>query len=94
MNFIGSCLIIFGKSSIDFKTVLEDILKYPSGVNFYMFHGGTTFGFMNGGNVYKTFPYFLPDISSYGKDFLQVNNFNSSYTCFYKQPSLYYVSRL
>ncbi|KAK3923547.1 Beta-galactosidase-1-like protein 3 [Frankliniella fusca] len=57
-----------GMSLQDFKTVLEDILKYPSGVNFYMFHGGTTFGFMNGGNVYKTFPYFLPDISSYDYD--------------------------
>ncbi|XP_026273151.1 beta-galactosidase-1-like protein 2 isoform X2 [Frankliniella occidentalis] len=57
-----------GMSLQDFKTVLEDILKYPSGVNFYMFHGGTTFGFMNGGNVYKSFPYFLPDISSYDYD--------------------------
>lgn len=57
-----------GMTLHDFKTVLEDILKFPSGVNFYMFHGGTTFGFLNGGNVYKTFPYYLPDISSYDYD--------------------------
>lgn len=57
-----------GMSLEDFKKVLEDILKYPSGVNFYMFHGGTSFGFLNGGNVYKTFPSYLPDISSYDYD--------------------------
>ena len=41
-------------------------------VNFYMFHGGTNFGFMNGGNEGlnatnegKTIPY-EPTITSYG----------------------------
>ncbi|KAG5886129.1 hypothetical protein JTB14_021351 [Gonioctena quinquepunctata] len=31
-----------------YKGVYEEILKYPSSVNIYMFHGGTNFGFMNG----------------------------------------------
>ncbi|XP_034233462.1 beta-galactosidase-1-like protein 2 isoform X2 [Thrips palmi] len=57
-----------GMTLDNFKKVLEDILKYPSGVNFYMFHGGTSFGFLNGGNVYKEFPFYLPDISSYDYD--------------------------
>ncbi|KAJ9575407.1 hypothetical protein L9F63_025639, partial [Diploptera punctata] len=38
-----------------FSDILERILKFPSSVNLYMFHGGTNFGFMNGANVKKTF---------------------------------------
>jgi beta-galactosidase len=34
-------------------------------VNLYMFHGGSTFGFMNGANKYETYQ---PDISSYDYD--------------------------
>ncbi|XP_022901585.2 beta-galactosidase-1-like protein 2 [Onthophagus taurus] len=34
-----------------FLSVLETILDYPSSVNFYMFHGGTNFGFTNGANI-------------------------------------------
>jgi hypothetical protein len=32
-----------------------------------MFHGGTTFGFLNGANTSKEFPYYLADVTSYGK---------------------------
>lgn len=37
----------------DFKNVYEEILKYPSSVNMYMFHGGTNFGFLNGAENLK-----------------------------------------
>ncbi|XP_065170511.1 beta-galactosidase-1-like protein 2 [Atheta coriaria] len=33
-----------------FTATLLEILNYPASVNFYMFHGGTNFGFMNGAN--------------------------------------------
>ncbi|XP_015598574.1 beta-galactosidase-1-like protein 2 [Cephus cinctus] len=45
--------------------VLERILKFPSSVNFYMFHGGTNFGFMNGANVFTDYQ---PDVTSYDYD--------------------------
>lgn len=38
------------KSDDDSRRVLEDILAMNSSVNFYMFHGGTNFGFNNGAN--------------------------------------------
>ena len=34
----------------DFETQLRAILEFGSSVNFYMFHGGTNFGWMNGAN--------------------------------------------
>lgn len=43
---------------------LDDILSMGS-VNFYMFHGGTSFGFTNGANYYETFS---PDVTSYDYD--------------------------
>lgn len=49
------------KSSVE---SLEEILKRGS-VNFYMFHGGTNFGFMNGANYYGKL---LPDTTSYDYD--------------------------
>lgn len=38
---------------------LEAIVSYPGSFNIYMFHGGTSFGFLNGANLansegYKT----------------------------------------
>jgi hypothetical protein len=56
----------------DFTTVLQNIFDYKGSVNFYMFHGGTNFGFMNGGNIVKTgndltFPNYAPTVTSYGK---------------------------
>ncbi|XP_046384129.1 beta-galactosidase-1-like protein 2 isoform X2 [Ischnura elegans] len=53
-------------------TVLEDYLEqifsYNASINVYMFHGGTSFGFMNGANVVFIFPYYAPDTSSYDYD--------------------------
>ncbi|KAI4458755.1 beta-galactosidase related [Holotrichia oblita] len=39
------------RSNEDFAEVLENIVSFPSSVNFYMFHGGTNWGFMNGANI-------------------------------------------
>ncbi|KAJ8920373.1 hypothetical protein NQ315_005238 [Exocentrus adspersus] len=33
------------------KNMYETILKFPASVNIYMFHGGTNFGFTNGGGL-------------------------------------------
>ncbi|XP_013386988.1 beta-galactosidase-1-like protein 2 [Lingula anatina] len=46
------------------ETVLRYILKNDGSVNFYMFHGGTNFGFMNGANG----PPYAPTITSYDYD--------------------------
>nr|AIA09347.1 beta-galactosidase [Periplaneta americana] len=49
-----------------FRDVLERILVFPASVNLYMFHGGTSFGFLNGangeGNSYGA------DVTSYDYD--------------------------
>ena len=39
------------RSCAKFADVLERILQFPASVNMYMFHGGTNWGFMNGGNL-------------------------------------------
>lgn len=46
------------------KTV-RTILNHGSSINFYMFHGGTNFGFMNGGNQDDVYQ---PTITSYDYD--------------------------
>ncbi len=46
---------------------LDWMLKNNVSFNLYMFHGGTSFGFMNGANYSKTQPY-QPDTSSYDYD--------------------------
>jgi hypothetical protein len=38
-------------STADFRTILGNIFAVNGSVNFYMFHGGTNFGYMNGGNI-------------------------------------------
>jgi beta-galactosidase len=45
---------------------LEYILQHGAGVNIYMFHGGTSFGFMSGSSW--TNRKFLPDVTSYDYD--------------------------
>src|SRR6266700_3060685 len=45
---------------------LEYILKRGTGINIYMFHGGTSFGFMSGSSL--TRDQFLPDVTSYDYD--------------------------
>lgn len=44
-------------------TALDDILAMGASLNFYMFHGGTSFGFMNGAN--SDHGKYLPDVTSY-----------------------------
>ena len=34
--------------STEFNGHMTNIMNYDGSVNFYMFHGGTNFGFMNG----------------------------------------------
>ena len=46
---------------------LDDILRSGGNVNFYMFHGGTNFGFLNGANGIPGEQY-KPDITSYDYD--------------------------
>jgi len=46
---------------------LDAILSAGMSINMYMFHGGTTRGFMNGANCYDT-SYYQPQISSYDYD--------------------------
>ena len=46
-----------------------NIMKAGASVNFYMQHGGTNFGFMAGANWFHKTGY-KPDITSYGKIFL------------------------
>ncbi|WP_231491566.1 beta-galactosidase family protein [Pedobacter sp. Leaf170] len=46
---------------------LDSVLKAGISINMYMFHGGTTRGFMNGANYKDTSPY-EPQISSYDYD--------------------------
>jgi len=58
-----------------FEEILGNIFRYNASVNFYMFHGGTNFGFMNGANHIESpigkdnkvvFPFYAPDVTSYG----------------------------
>jgi beta-galactosidase len=46
---------------------LDEVLSAGISINLYMFHGGTTRGFMNGANMSKTDPY-SPQTSSYDYD--------------------------
>jgi beta-galactosidase len=46
---------------------LDSVLSAGISINMYMFHGGTTRGFMNGANCKETTPY-EPQISSYDYD--------------------------
>ena len=46
---------------------LDEVLSAGLSINLYMFHGGTTRGFMNGANMSKTDPY-SPQTSSYDYD--------------------------
>jgi beta-galactosidase len=51
----------------DYTAKLDGILSAGISINMYMFHGGTTRGFMNGANCYDT-GYYEPQISSYDYD--------------------------
>ncbi len=51
----------------DYTGKLDKILGAGISINMYMFHGGTTRGFMNGANCYDT-GFYEPQISSYDYD--------------------------
>jgi len=58
------------KSDVNSDDVVKDIkilLNSGFSFNFYMLHGGTNFGFMNGANYNNEFP-IQPDITSYDYD--------------------------
>lgn len=50
----------------NFKSGAEGLLKMGASLNLYMFHGGTSFGFMNGANMLGTM--YQPDVTSYDYD--------------------------
>ncbi|MCJ1909930.1 glycoside hydrolase family 35 protein [Planococcus ruber] len=55
------------RSGDDVAAVFKEIMDKKISVNFYMFHGGTNFGFMNGANHYDIY---YPTITSYDYDSL------------------------
>ncbi|XP_054261070.1 beta-galactosidase-1-like protein 2 isoform X2 [Macrosteles quadrilineatus] len=56
--------------ALEYLQKLKTILEYPASVNLYVFHGGTTFGFLNGANNDDTEESYHPDTSSYDYDAL------------------------
>src|SRR5690625_3111812 len=59
------------RSAEDTAKVFRELMETKSSVNFYMFHGGTNFGFMNGANHYEIY---YPTITSYDYDALLTEN--------------------
>ena len=55
------------RPAADVAAVTEDILAAGASVNFYMFHGGTSFGYMSGANHIKQYE---PTVNSYDYDAL------------------------
>ncbi len=53
------------RDATDAAGVLDEMLKMDASVNFYMFHGGTNFGFMNGANRQERYE---PTVTSYDYD--------------------------
>lgn len=47
---------------------VSNILRMGASINFYMFHGGTNFGFMNGANAMKNQFKYQPTVTSYDYD--------------------------
>jgi beta-galactosidase len=56
-----------GSNADDDAKHLDTVLSAGISINMYMFHGGTTRGFMNGANMSRTDPY-SPQTSSYDYD--------------------------
>lgn len=57
------------REAADVADVFEEMLRAGASVNFYMFHGGTNFGFYNGANCQQKDQY-EPTITSYDYDSL------------------------
>jgi len=60
-------------SEKDFREILGNIFNANASVNFFMFHGGTNFAFMNGANILgysgaEVSPSYVPDVTSYDYD--------------------------
>jgi beta-galactosidase len=55
------------RDAMDVAAEYEKMVAEGASVNFYMFHGGTNFGFMNGANHYE---FYTPTITSYDYDAL------------------------
>ncbi|WP_455675002.1 glycoside hydrolase family 35 protein [Pradoshia sp.] len=55
------------RDGVDVADTLRQMLKSGASINFYMFHGGTNFGCMNGANHYEQY---TPTITSYDYDAL------------------------
>lgn len=60
-------------SEPEFREILGNIFTANGSVNFYMFHGGTNLGFMNGANILgfsglEVPPVYVPDVTSYDYD--------------------------
>jgi len=74
-------------SEPEFRVILGNIFAANGSVNFFMFFGGTNFGFMNGANVIgyngvETAPWYEPDITSYDYDapITEYGHYNPKYT--------------
>lgn len=66
---------------LEFSEGLDAIFARNGSVNLYMFHGGTSFGFMNGGNAITVLPYEAFDVSSYdyGAPLSECGNYTDKY---------------
>lgn len=53
------------RDSGDVAATLDKMLALGASVNFYMFHGGTNFGFNNGATYFDKY---MPDVTSYDSD--------------------------
>ena len=84
---------------LEFEKCLSWILDQGGSVNFYMFHGGTNFGFMAGANEGlgatneggNNEPY-SSDITSYGSYFIQISVFIFGFCLLFLQFLVDFVS--
>lgn len=56
------------RDAADAAASLDDILRIGGHVNIFMFHGGTSFGFMNGANTDRDSGIYQPTVNSYDYD--------------------------
>ncbi|MFL6633256.1 MAG: glycoside hydrolase family 35 protein [Massilia sp.] len=56
------------RDALDAAAALDEILAAGASVNVYMFHGGTSFGFMNGANTDLETRRYQPTVNSYDYD--------------------------
>ena len=69
---------------------MKSILELDASINFYMFHGGTNFGFMNGANIFTVEGQtYTADITSYGKTDIKMDEMSltSLFSCEWKAKS-------